>query len=338
MKKKPCKYKMVTKFIDTYKEPNTRRTYERHLSNFFDWVNKQPEDYFKQKNDFQKDIETYFERLYLDNVPPKTRKVSLAAIKVFMLYNLPKYDEKLPPSFWYKLSRGKYKGSSAVTKDKVPTPETLKKILMGANLRSKTLYMMLATSGMRISEALSLKWTDIDFRTNPVSIYLNPEVTKTDEGRHVFITPECKEVLLEWQETKHLYAEKRKKSWANRYDSTKVFPFTYQNALCMWWTMLKNSGLNSDKDKDKGRYVYHPHALRKYFRSRLAKALAPDYIEFLLGHTTPRTKEYLYLPVEDLGQEYLSGVDRLLIFEVTPDYTDIHKSLAEKDSGKNKKL
>jgi integrase len=331
IRSKPCKYKKVVEFVKKYKELNTQRTYQRHLVNYFDWIGKQPEIYFKQKNNFQKDIENYYEKLYLDGVPPKSRKVSLASIKVFMIYNLPKYDERLPPSFWYKLTHGKYKGSSSVVSDKVPTVETLRKILMGANLRSKTLYMMLATSGMRISEALSLKWTDIDFRNNPVSITLSPEVTKTDEGRTVFITQEAVDVLIEWKNGQDVYAEKRKKSWVTHYDPEKVFSFTYQNALTMWWTLLKNSGFNTNKDKDHGRYVYHPHALRKFFRSRLAKVLAPDYIEYLMGHKTPRTKEYLYLPIEELGQEYLLGNDRLLIFQTPADTTDIRESLAEKD-------
>ena len=328
---------LIENFVNTYNKHNTKRTYRRHLNNFFKWIGKKPEDYIKQNIDVQKDIQDYHEKMYKDQVPPKSRKVALASIKVFMLYNLPKYDQRLPQSFWYKLTRGKYKGSHSIVKDKVPTVETLKKILMGANLRTKTLYLMLATSGMRISEALSLSWNDIDFRNNPVSIYLSPEVTKTDEGRHVFITQETTDVIKEWKENQQVYAEKRKKSWPDRYDPRKVFPFSYQNALTMWWTLLKNSGFKTNKDKDHGRYVYHPHALRKFFRSRLAKALAPDYIEFLMGHKTPRTKEYLYLPVEELGQEYLSGQDRLLIFQTPADVTDIREELMDLKK-KNEKL
>ena len=329
MIKKPIKYILVEDFIKKYKSINTKKTYKRHLTNFFDWINQPPEKYLKEKNNFQKDIENYYEKLYLNDVPPKSRKVALASIKVFMIYNLPDYDKRLPPSFWYKLSHGKYKGSSVVVNDKVPTVETLRKILMGANLRSKALYMMLATSGMRIGEALSITWNDVKLDENPVSIYLSPEITKTNEGRYVFITPETKDVLLEWKKNRAEYTEKRKRSWPSHYNPELVFPFSYQNALCMWWTLLKNSK-NTDTDHD--RYVYHPHGLRKFFRSRLAKVLAPDYIEFLMGHYTPRTREYLHLPVEELGCEYLSGVDRLLIFQTPADTSDIREKLVEKDT------
>lgn len=334
-KQKNEKYEMITKFTkEKYKAPNTIKTYNKHLTKYFDWVKQKPEQYIKQKRNFQKDIEKYYEKLYLENVPPKTRKVSLASIKVFMLYNLPKYDERLPPSSWYKLTHGKYKGSSSVVNDKVPTVETLRKILMGANLRSKTLFMMLATSGMRISEALSIRWDDINFKNNPTSIELGVEITKTNQSRTVFITPETTEILLQWEEAKEDYAKKRENSWPSYYDAEKVFPFSYQNALVMWWTLLTNS---KNSKKDHTRYIYHPHVLRKFFRSRLSKVLPPDYIEFLMGHDTPRTKEYLDLPVEELGEEYLNGLDRLLIFQTVADTSDIRGQLKEKE-GKIKSM
>lgn len=316
---------MVTAFVEKrHKYINTIKTYKRHLNNYFDWLKQPPELYLQQNNNFKKDIENYYESMYKLNVPPKSRKCALASIKVFMLYNLPNYDNRLPPSFWFKLSHGLYRGSNAEVNDKVPTVDTLRKILIGANLRSKTLFMMLATSGMRIGEALSLNWSDIDFKNNPVSIKLSAEITKTKTGRYVFITPETRDILLEWRDAHQNYINNRKQTDAKNYDPKKVFPFTYQNSSRMWYTLLKNS---RNMEKDHKRYVYHIHGLRKFFRSRCAKLLAPDYIEFLMGHKTARTKEYLDLPIEELGEEYIKGSDRLLIFQVEADTSDMRAEI-----------
>jgi len=332
-------YEIITNFIEKkYKAIKTIDSYKRQLIKFFNWQGIEPEKYIKRKAKseiFQKEIEDYYEMLYKNDVPPKTRKMALSAIKVFLIYNLPDYDNKLPPSFWFKLSHGKYKGSGAVTNDKVPTIETLRKILMGANLKSKAIFMTLATSGMRVGECLELTWDDIDLSSNPPIISIKAENTKTKNPRHVFVSPETRDVLIQWKTSQEDYIKNRKRTSKKNKNPEKIFPFTYQNTCVMWWTMLRNAndkkGKSFAEDKDHGRHTYHIHTLRKFFRSRLAKTLSPDYIEFLMGHSTARTREYLYLPVEELAEEYIKGVDRLLIFQTPADTSDIREKLTEKD-------
>ena len=83
-------YKIVNDFIaDKFNRYNTQRNYQRHLTNFFRWLQQEPEIYLKQENKdvYKKDIENYLETMIKDNVPPKSRKGSLAAIKTFMIYS-----------------------------------------------------------------------------------------------------------------------------------------------------------------------------------------------------------------------------------------------------------
>lgn len=53
----------------------------------------------------------------------------------------------------------------AITRDRAPTTPELKRMLLHTDLRGKVLISMLASSGMRIGELLSLRVMDIDFRS-----------------------------------------------------------------------------------------------------------------------------------------------------------------------------
>jgi integrase len=68
--------------------------------------------------------------------------------------------------------------------DRIPTIEEFQRMLNVANLCGKTMLTMLASSGMRIGEALSLKVGSIFFE-RPTRIVLKPSETKTWRGRGV---------------------------------------------------------------------------------------------------------------------------------------------------------
>jgi len=64
-----------------------------------------------------------------------------------------------------------------------------------AQPKRRALYMLLKDSGMRIGEACQLKKKDIDLTTNPVTITVQANNTKTKHGRTTFVTRETKPYL-----------------------------------------------------------------------------------------------------------------------------------------------
>jgi integrase len=75
------------------------------------------------------------------------------------------------------------------------TEDEVKKIISAAQEPWKTLYWLLAQTGLRISEALALSWNDIDFLGRRISITKSVfgreiQPTKTDAGvRSILISP-----------------------------------------------------------------------------------------------------------------------------------------------------
>ncbi len=72
--------------------------------------------------------------------------------------------------------------------------EDIIKILNGcSDLRLKTYVMLLASTGLRATEALSIRIKDLDIRSNddcPSKATIRGEYTKTKVDRYVFLTRE----------------------------------------------------------------------------------------------------------------------------------------------------
>ena len=52
-----------------------------------------------------------------------------------------------------------------------------------SDIRLKTYVMLLAATGMRATEALSIRVKDIDFKANPIKVFIHEEYAKTKVDR-----------------------------------------------------------------------------------------------------------------------------------------------------------
>src|SRR5918912_4315385 len=63
--------------------------------------------------------------------------------------------------------------------------------------------MLLAATGMRAVEALSIRIRDLDFDSNPAKVFVRGEYTKTKVDRIVFLTDEITKQLKSWLDYKY---------------------------------------------------------------------------------------------------------------------------------------
>ncbi|MEM2178261.1 MAG: site-specific integrase [Candidatus Methanomethylicaceae archaeon] len=89
------------------------------------------------------------------------------------------------------------------------TKEVLKKILEHLELKGRTLVLFLASSGIRIGEALKLKLNDIDLDQDPPIVYVRGEYTKSGDSYYTFISKEAKESLIEWLKIREQFLNKQ---------------------------------------------------------------------------------------------------------------------------------
>ena len=72
-----------------------------------------------------------------------------------------------------------------------------------SDIRLKTYVMLLAATGMRASEALSIRLADCDMNTSSPRLLIRGEFTKTKVSRFVFLTQELVQQISLWLEYKH---------------------------------------------------------------------------------------------------------------------------------------
>ena len=330
--------KEITKldnFLSNYDTLTTIKSYKWTLGTFIKAMYgkrtdtaKQFEQYFSEKRDHEQDILDF--QKYLNGSAPLTVRQMNSSIRTFFEEN----NIEFPKKFWKKISKRR-KTSCAISIDEIPDEEQLRQIFTHMSTKGKAFYLVLASSGMRFGELLKLELDDVDLTKVPTQILIQGKYTKTGRPRHAFISSEATEVLKEWLKiheasivTLTKRSSKKRRQSINR---NRLFPFEACTAREMWNVALRKSKLDK-KDKTTNRFVFHPHVLRKFFRTQMATVIPVDVTEALIGHEGYLTEVYRKHTPKSLAKLYLQGEHTILVFRNTGDLDKIKKEFEEKKS------
>jgi integrase len=324
----------VKNFLQNYDNTGTRKNLWNGLNKYFQSIYEEatPENleemankYFSENRNYEEDIQNFLKSL--NGLAPLTIKLKLSNIKTFLIEN----DVELPEKFWKKIRR-RIKGSRALTLDRIPTNNELKKLLLHVPIHGKAVFLSLESSGMRIGELLQSNIDDLYLNENPARIQIRGEVTKSGNSRHAFFSREAKEALTEWLKVRKEYlrvAVAKSHMYEKSVEDSRIFPFDPSTAYSIWKKALHKSGLNG-RDKSTGREKIHPHTLRKFFRTRLgATGIPVDVVEALMGHEGYLTEVYRRYTIEDLRKFYLQGESALLVFTDAAEVTKLRQEVEE---------
>jgi integrase len=266
----------------------------------------QAKRYLEDSRSYQDDINNFVEH-EKEKSNAYTIRIQLSVIRTFFMEN----DIELPQKFWRGLNK-RIKGTRAVTQDKIPTPSELRSILGYMSKWGRAYFLMLATSGMRPSEALQLKLNDIELNNNPPKILLRAEYTKTGNSRFTFISSEAKDALEEWLKEREIWI----KSDSIGPNDSIIFPFKYVDIYHLWRQATKENGLRQT-DPQSGHQLLHPYVLRKFFRTNLgtvSSIIPVDVIEALMGHEQYLRDVYKKYTDDQIAELYLKAEHTLSIF------------------------
>lgn len=285
----------IDEFTSRYPSKNTKRNYRVTLNKYFSVLGVDPNSYFNDNRDYEKDIEQFFQYRMNHNYAPKTINSDLGCIKVFLQHN--RVD--LPSIVWKDIRR-RMGGTRARTQDKNLKPEELKVIMSHLDVRGRAFFLTMASSGMRIGELPEVTFGDMHLDEDPCRIVIRGNHTKTGDTRTAFISQEAKELILEWLKvrTDYIKSARRLRYKFERRDiedykrlnediknlkDDRVFPFGEHSAREMWNQALEDAGLE-DRDKDTNHRTLHPHSLRQFFRTNAGVVVNTDVAEALIGH------------------------------------------------------
>lgn len=326
---------MSLQFLQTYSSKSTVKVYKWALKGFFSVLGfkgdlrESARIYLSQERNYEEDVAKYF--MSLKGKPPKTVDISLSAVKMFLMEN----GVELPALFWRRL-KGRRRGSRALMMDKVPSNMELRRILSHMDAKGRSLFLTLASSGMRIGESLRLRLGDMELDRDPPKINIRGEYTKTGNPRIAFISREAKEALEEWLKIRDKYLEQaagRSTRYKKRTQDDRIWPFRDNTAYLVWRNAVEKAGFNQRQAYNGTieRYTVHPHVLRKFFRTRMGSVIPVDIVEALMGHESYLTEVYRKYSEEDLAKFYLQGEPALLTSPGAAEMGRLKKDLEERD-------
>ena len=123
--------------------------------------------------------------------------------------------------------------------------------------------MVLASSGLRATEAITLRIKDFDFESIPTRIHVRPEFAKTRVERFVYISNEATEAVKQWIDFKYrkrdYESELRVKSPDDIVFTIKKQPIrpggVYVKIFVEFNRILRTVGLEERKDGMKRRFI-----------------------------------------------------------------------------------
>jgi len=338
--------KKLDRFLQNFTSKNTQLNYKSSLKKFFaDFLDKRysnikPDDYLKDirlmkdkeryatMDQYEKDIDDYINAFVKDGSAPKTIAFHMTAVKGLFRKNRIRLDD----DFWDE-KRRQLAGTSPVVTFDIPKPEDLKKILMHADTRARAMFLMQATSGMRIGEILSVKKSDVKTDYEYPHIIIRSKKAKSRRTGRTRMSPEAKLAVLEWLKVRDasLVTSNKRSKWNKDLSDDRLFPLDQSTARRIWNRLLiKSKYIDKDDSVKLPRYKMTTHVLRKFFRVQFSK-YNNDLAKYLMNQRTELDKVYREYDDDYLDQEYAKGVEHLFIYETTPqDVKDIKERLNEK--------
>jgi integrase len=246
-------------------------------------------------------LNDYAAYLKNSNISTVTLKQRIVTVKNFFEYS----DIKISPRR-FKL---KVKLPKIVSKKKVAlSKEEIIEILnVCDNIRLRTYVMLLAATGMRAGEALSIRIKDIDFNSNPATLFVRGEYTKTKVDRIIFLTEELTQQLKSWLDYKHrtrrvCYQDKQQGKIITEYrtpdkkDGDLVFAvyqdkkmpnpsFLYQDFCRCFASTLDRSGKGNREDGNQRRRQITLHSFRRFVKTTISDLGYADFSEWFIGHS-----------------------------------------------------
>jgi integrase len=190
--------------------------------------------------------------------------------------------------------------------DRLPSLSDLQRLVSGAKSpRMRLAIMMMALTGMRLNECLSVRREHIDLGRG--IIIVPPENTKMGRGREIPIPSELREELKRYLE-KHYPYERGFLFCVKNNPEKRIHVSRFYEKYVM---LLKRLGLD-EKTPDGSAYRLHPHVFRKWYRTQLeAAGVNKLLIDLWLGHNSGIEKLYYLPPPEVIKQEF-EKADRVL--------------------------
>ena len=268
-------------YIEKGLSKNTVSSYKNDISSFFTWCDKEQLDLLKITD---LNLNNYISNLFSIGLKSSSINRKISSIKHFYLFLLKKKIIKNSPADEITTPKQEKYLPTSMSEDEVESLLGSPKSSIKIERRDKAMIEILYATGMRISELVNLKLTDIDFNRSVLKVF-----GKGSKERLVPYGEKASEAL-------RIYLEDRKKL-----DSKDVFLSNRGTRItrgAFWQRIkiyIKRENLKSS---------ISPHTLRHAFATHLLNRGADlRSVQILLGHSDLSTTQiYTHIAKKRLGE------------------------------------
>lgn len=173
----------------------------------------------------------------------------------------------------------------------------VRKVLDNSNDFYKAFILVLSATGMRNrSEVINMKWTWVNWKSDPPMIIIPAEHTKTKQERITFLTPETVTAL-----------EKIPRN------DERIFPITYDSFYTYLKKIRTKLGLNAKTSS--GVYHFKPHRFRGYAENKLSKSVGEEFAHAITGHGNYLGQYFAGGTTDtEAGQDYKRAIKDLTVY------------------------
>ena len=234
------------------------------------------------------------------NIASITFRDRIITVKNFLEYN----DIEINPRK-FKL-KVRYPKTISRHKEAIDKTDIIKIVNGCSDLRLKTYVMLLASTGLRATEALSIRLKDLDITSDPAKLIIRGEYTKTKVDRYVFLTREVKEQIKIWLDYKYrtrriCYKDKESEKSITEYRTPEKKPYglifsinqtdktkpelLYKNLGAIFAKTLDRIGMGDREDGNQVRRKITLHSFRRFVKTTISDLGYSDYSEWFIGHS-----------------------------------------------------
>jgi len=170
------------------------------------------------------------------------------------------------------------------------------------NTRDKAILVLLAKTGIRRGELISIDIDDVDWRV--LSITLKPKAKRSN--RTVFFDDECSRILRQWTADRESWNPDPNALFVNK-DGGRLQRQGIYRTITHW---ARVAGIN-DTDAREGNIS--PHSFRHFFTTHLVRNGMPrELVKELRGDARREAIDlYYHVDLEDLRRRYLACIPQM---------------------------
>ena len=333
--------KSVRNFLRGFHTDATKETYSKKLSYFLDYCGMVPDRLLSAAKRSPRKVQN----LMIDYVEERKGEVSGSTLQLFKgaLRHFFEMNDVESGINWTKISK-MIPHAKKTGNDRAPSVEEIRRMVDLADLRTKCVILICATSGIRVGAFEGMTYGDLVPVNDVDSSMVGAKVIvyRGDREQYTtFVTSECYGVIQEYVAARRAAGENVterspviRDAWDNNAyrkrrskDPSVASTITSKRIANMMGEFLKKISMRNGPEAS-GRYEFKQiHGFRKYFKTNAERTMKTLDVEKLMGHA-----ENYYKPSEDyLLEQYNAAAAHLVISESFGLKDKLEKQIAVSD-------